>query len=59
MRLLLDTHALIWFCEGNPALNQTARAAMASPANECLVSHATVWEIAIKLNLGKLERQLD
>lgn len=59
MRLLLDTHALIWFCEGNPELSQTARAAIASPANECLVSHATAWEMAIKLNLGKLELQLD
>lgn len=59
MRLLVDTHALIWFCEGNPALSATARAAMEDDANECLVSHATPWEMAIKLALGKLRLQVD
>ncbi len=59
MRLLLDTHALIWFCEGKAALSPRARAAMEDAANECLVSHATAWEMAIKLNLGKLELGLD
>ncbi|MCW1883723.1 type II toxin-antitoxin system VapC family toxin [Luteolibacter flavescens] len=54
MRLLLDTHALLWFCEGNDALGFEARKAMEDPANECYVSHATAWEIAIKLGLGKL-----
>lgn len=58
MKFLLDTHALIWFCEGNPALSSTARAAMEDQANQCFVSHATAWEIAIKLNLGKLKLQI-
>ena len=59
MRLLLDTHALIWFCEGNPSLSPTARAAMENRGNECHVSHATAWEMAIKLSLGKLRLQPD
>ena len=55
MRLLLDTHALLWFCEGNPALSATARAAIEDSTNERYVSHATPWEVAIKISLGKLE----
>lgn len=58
MRLLLDTHTLIWFCEGNPALTQAARAAIEDSRNECYVSHATVWEMAIKFSLGKLQLQV-
>jgi PIN domain nuclease of toxin-antitoxin system len=54
MRLLIDTHALLWFCEGNSALSATARAVMENDANERYVSHATAWEVAIKLSLGKL-----
>lgn len=59
MRLLIDTHALIWFCEGNPALSATARAAMGDAGNERYVSHATAWEMAIKLGLGKLRLAVD
>ena len=59
MRLLLDTHALIWFCEGNSALSSTARSAIEDTTNQCFVSHATAWEMAIKLNLGKLKLQID
>jgi len=54
MRLLIDTQALLWFCEGNAALSATARAAMEDAANERYVSHATAWELAIKVALGKL-----
>ena len=54
MRLLLDTHSLIWFCEGNPLLSATARAAMEDEANERFVSHAVPWEMSIKLAVGKL-----
>jgi PIN domain nuclease of toxin-antitoxin system len=57
MRLLIDTHALIWFCEGSPSLSDTARVAMEDEDNERFVSHAVPWEIAIKLALGKLEIQ--
>jgi len=55
MRLLLDTHALIWFCERNPALSDRARAAMEDAANTRFVSYATSWERAIKLSIGKLQ----
>ena len=55
MRLLIDTQALLWFCEGNAALSATARAAMEDTANDRHISHATAWEVAIKVALGKLK----
>lgn len=55
MRLLLDTHALLWFLEDNPDLSPKAKAAIEHPDTETLVSIASLWEIAIKANLGKLE----
>ena len=58
MRLLIDTPALLWFCEGNAALSATARAAMEDAANDRHVSHATAWEVAIKVALGKLKLQV-
>jgi PIN domain nuclease of toxin-antitoxin system len=54
MKLLIDTHALLWYCEGNPSLSSTARAAMENPTNDCYVSHASAWEVAIKISLKKL-----
>lgn len=53
-RLLVDTHVLLWWLTDDPALSATAREAIADPANEPLVSTASVWEIAIKRSLGKL-----
>lgn len=53
-RLLVDTHALLWWLTDDPALSSTARDSLADPANEPLVSAASVWEIAIKRSLGKL-----
>jgi len=55
MRLLLDSHAFLWFCEGDATLSPVAKSAIEDPANEKYVSHATAWEIAIKAGLGKLE----
>ena len=55
MRLLLDAHALLWWLADDATLGSEARARIADPANEILVSAATVWEIAIKRALGKLE----
>ncbi len=55
MRLLLDTHALLWFALDDPQLSATARAAIADPTNAVLVSPASYWEIAIKVSLGKLK----
>lgn len=54
MRLLLDTHALIWWVTDDPALSKAARDVIGDPANEVLVSAASAWEIATKHRLGKL-----
>ncbi len=55
MRLLVDTHALVWFLEDNPALSAKAKSAIeAAEGGPPLISHASVWEIAIKVHLGKL-----
>lgn len=53
MRLLLDTHAFLWFITDDPQLSAAARTLIADPANEVLVSPASYWEIAIKVRLGK------
>jgi PIN domain nuclease of toxin-antitoxin system len=55
MRLLLDTHAFLWWVLDAPELSKKARAAIAEPGNECLLSLASCWEMAIKLSLGKLK----
>jgi PIN domain nuclease of toxin-antitoxin system len=53
MRLLLDTHAFLWFILDEPQLSATARALIADPGNHINVSPATYWEIAIKIRLDK------
>jgi PIN domain nuclease of toxin-antitoxin system len=53
--LLIDTHALLWWLTDDAALSAPARVAIADPANEPFVSVASLWEIAIKRSLGKLE----
>ena len=55
MRLLLDTHVFLWWVEGDRALPAKARSALADQENECLISLASVWELAIKAGLGKLK----
>jgi len=59
VRLLLDTHALLWWLLDSPRLPETWRVALASPASEVHVSAASIWEIAIKRSLGKLELPLE
>jgi PIN domain nuclease of toxin-antitoxin system len=54
VRLLLDTHALIWWFAGDPALSNDAQAAISDPANEVFVSAASAWEIATKFRIGRL-----
>lgn len=54
MRFLLDTNALIWFIEGNPRLSAHARSLIEDEENELFVSIASLWEIAIKFGIGKL-----
>ena len=55
MRLLLDTHAFLWWVQDARELSKKARAAIADPTNECLLSLASCWEMAIKVSLRKLE----
>lgn len=54
MRLLLDTHAFIWWLAGNDRLPVAARRAIFDEANEKLISAASAWEIATKYRLGKM-----
>ena len=54
MRLLLDTHALIWWLAADQAIPPSARNAIADPANDIFVSAASAWEIATKHRIGKL-----
>ena len=58
MRLLLDTHALLWFVSAHPQLSQTAQQAIADPNNQKLVSLVSIWEIAIKYSLGRLDLKM-
>jgi PIN domain nuclease of toxin-antitoxin system len=53
VRLLLDTHILLWSLADSPRLSANARALLADTANECWVSAASLWEIAIKVMLGR------
>lgn len=54
MRLLLDTHALIWWMTNDSQLGPAARRAISDPATQVFVSAASAWEIATKYRLGKL-----
>jgi PIN domain nuclease of toxin-antitoxin system len=53
--LLLDAHTVLWWLADDDTLDAQARTAIADPANDVLVSAATVWEIAIKRAIGKLQ----
>jgi len=59
MRLLIDSHALLWWFEASPALSCPARNAMADPGNEVLISIAALWELTIKAATGKLALPAD
>ena len=54
MKLLLDTHAVIWYVEDAPQLSESAAEEIGNPANDVLVSAVVAWEIAIKRSIGKL-----
>ena len=54
MKLLLDTHILLWWLADDPGLSEKQRSAIADPASVVYVSAASAWEIAIKKALGKL-----
>lgn len=54
MRLLLDTHTLLWWTTGDPALPERARKRIAQSQDPVVISAVSAWEIAIKVNLGRL-----
>lgn len=54
MDLLLDTHTLLWFSENNTKLSKNAKALIENISNCCFVSIASIWEISIKISIGKL-----
>lgn len=59
MRLLLDTHILLWWLADDRKLGKAAREIIANPNNDLHVSAASVWEAAIKAALGRLEIEMD
>ncbi|SRR6266478_6289563 len=58
MRVLIDSHALIWAVDDVTRLTQVAAVAMQDPANELLVSAASIWEMAIKVSVRKMTLSL-
>jgi PIN domain nuclease of toxin-antitoxin system len=58
VKLLLDTHALIWAVQSPDRLSERARGALTAADAEVFASHVSLWEMAIKRSLGKLD-QLD
>lgn len=58
MHLLLDTHAFLWFVSGDERLSSRARRRIQNRRNDKWLSIASVWEIAIKRSLGKLELEI-
>jgi PIN domain nuclease of toxin-antitoxin system len=55
MTYLIDTHALIWYVGGSKKLSKEARAVIEDTGNTVYISKASLWEMAIKISLGKLE----
>lgn len=54
MRILLDTHTFIWFAEDDKRLNEAIKKLIEKPTNEIFLSIASIWEMAIKMQLKKL-----
>jgi PIN domain nuclease of toxin-antitoxin system len=58
MRLLLDTHVLLWALSNPQQLGEAARAAIEDPGNDVMFSAASIWEIAIKASLKRIDFQV-
>ncbi|MBI2967431.1 MAG: type II toxin-antitoxin system VapC family toxin [Bacteroidetes bacterium] len=54
MKLLLDTHTFIWYVNGDVSISENARELIENPSNEKHISIASLWEMAIKISVGKL-----
>jgi PIN domain nuclease of toxin-antitoxin system len=59
LKLLLDTHAALWWLSGDERFGETAARQLADETNQVLLSAAVVWEVAVKRSLGKLEAPED
>lgn len=55
MNILLDTHTFLWFVDDNPRLSEPARILIEADNSQPFISMASLWEIAIKISLGKLQ----
>jgi PIN domain nuclease of toxin-antitoxin system len=59
VKLLLDTHLLLWAAENSPRMPEAARELIVDPGNELYFSAASLWEIAIKQGLGRPDFEVD
>ncbi|MCD4745405.1 MAG: type II toxin-antitoxin system VapC family toxin [Bacteroidales bacterium] len=59
MNLILDTHTFIWFSEDDPLLSAKAKSLIEDSDNNCFVSTASIWEMAIKISLNKLKIKIE
>ena len=58
MRFLLDTHAVLWWLSDDRRLGEQARDVIENPANDIIVSVASLWEIVVKVRVGKLQADI-
>jgi PIN domain nuclease of toxin-antitoxin system len=58
MKLLLDTHALLWWLADDKLLGRQARELVEDPGNDILISVVSLWEIAVKTRIGKLQADI-
>jgi PIN domain nuclease of toxin-antitoxin system len=58
MKYLLDTHALIWVLENSTKISERLKSICRLPENDIFISSVSLWEIAIKMNLGKLDLKI-
>lgn len=58
MRLLLDTHALLWWLVDDPRIGAVARTLIEDPLNDVLVSVGSLWEIVVNSRIGKLQADI-
>jgi PIN domain nuclease of toxin-antitoxin system len=59
VKFLLDTHALLWWLADDDQLGGAAREAVADPANDILISIVSLWEIVVKVRIGKLQADIE
>jgi len=59
VKVLLDTHALLWWLSDSEKLGPAAREIIADPAHDILISVVSLWEISIKIRIGKLDADLN